>query len=139
MVLRLIGGPVPNPGWAGVLLLLFMAVGSFSRRFRSNVCVSGEPRLRERLAGCPLLVLAQAAALTGAGLLGWYAAQALSLLPDLDVDSQRSRMWLLIGHALAALVLIVSGLVAQRICRIDLPDPGGPGERAASAGGVAPA
>lgn len=140
VVLRLIGGPVPNPGWAGVVLLLFMAVGVFFAALPVK-------RLRERRASSPgsalraarSLVLAQAAALTGAGLLGWYAAQALSLLPDLDVDSQRSRMWLLIGHALAALVLIVSGLVAQRICRIDPPDPGGPGERAASAGGVAPA
>jgi peptidoglycan/LPS O-acetylase OafA/YrhL len=140
VVLRLLGGPVPNPGWAGVVLLLFMAVG---------VLFAALPvkRLRERRVSPPgsalraarSLVLAQAAALTGAGLLGWYAAQALVLLPDLDVESQRSRLWLLIGHAVAAVVLVASGLVAQRICRIDPPDSGEGGEAASNAGGVAPA
>ena len=38
------------------------------------------------------LVLAQAAALTGALVAGWYAAQALVLLPDADVDSVRAAM-----------------------------------------------
>lgn len=65
------------------------------------------------------LVLAQAAALTGAGLLGWYAAQALTILPDIDVDSQRARFTLLLGHSAAAVVLVVSGLLAQRMCRLD--------------------
>jgi hypothetical protein len=72
-------------------------------------------------------------------LLGWYAAQILVLLPNLDVDSQRSRMWLLVGHVVAAIVLIVSGLLAQRICRIDPPESGDPGDRATSAGEVSPA
>jgi hypothetical protein len=34
------------------------------------------------------LVLAQAAALAGSALVGWYAAQALLLLPDLDIESR---------------------------------------------------
>lgn len=140
LVLRLLGGPVPNPGWSGVVLLLFMAVGVYFaalpvKRLRERRVASAGSALRAARS----LVLAQAAALTGAGLLGWYAAQALVLVPDLDVDSQRSRLWLLVGHALAAVVLIASGLLAQRICRIDPPDSGDPGERAANAGGVAPA
>lgn len=77
--------------------------------------------------------------MTGAGLLGWYAAQVVVLLPNVDVDSQRGRMWLLVAHAVAAIVLVVSGLLAQRICRIDPPDAGDPGDRATNPGGVAPA
>lgn len=121
--LRLISGPVPNPGWAGVILLVVMAVGIY---------LAGLPvrRLREHRPGKPVtalraartLVLAQAGALTGAGLLGWYAAQALSLAADLDVESQRFRLWLLLGHAAAAIALVVSGLLTQRLCRITEPD-----------------
>jgi hypothetical protein len=140
VVLRLLGGTVPSPGWPGVVLLLFMAVGVYFAALPVK-------RMRERRVSAPgsalraarSLVLAQAAALTGAGLLGWYAAQILVLLPNLDVDSQRGRMWLLVGHGVAAIALVVSGLLAQRICRIDPPDAGDPGERVTGNGGVSPA
>lgn len=139
VVLRLLGATVPNPGWAGVLLLLFMAVGVYFaalpvKRMREKRVAPPGSALRAARA----LVLAQAAALTGAGLLGWYAAQALVLVPDLDVDSQRSRWWLLLGHAVAAVVLVVSGLLAQRMCRIDPPASGDSGQRSPTADGAAP-
>ncbi len=140
VLLRLTGGNVPNPGWAGVLVLLFMAAGVFFaalpvKRLRERRVIEPGSALRAARA----LVLAQAAALTGAGLLGWYAAQCLLIVPDLDIDSQRARLWLLLGHAGAAVVLVVGGLVAQRICRIDPPETGDPGGRASSAGDASPA
>ncbi|MBP8838153.1 MAG: DUF3180 domain-containing protein, partial [Dermatophilaceae bacterium] len=115
VVLRLLGGTVPSPGWPGVVLLLFMAVGVYFaalpvKRLRERRVLSPGSALRAARS----LVLAQAAALTGAGLLGWYAAQVVVLLPNVDVDSQRGRMWLLVAHAVAAIVLVVSGLLAQR-------------------------
>jgi hypothetical protein len=133
VALRLVGGPVPTPGWAGVVLLVFMAVGVYFaalpvKRLRERRVASPASALRAARA----LVLAQAAALTGAGLLGWYAAQALMLIPDLDVDSQRSRLWLLVGHGVAAVVLVASGLVAQRMCRVEPPDSGERGTGATS-------
>lgn len=127
-VLRVAGGPVPTAGWAGVVLLVFMAVGVF---------FAGLPvrRLREHRPGKPVsalraarsLALGQAAALTGAGLLGWYAANAAQLLPDLDVDSQQARLWPLVGHAVAATLLVIAGMLTQRHCRLrpDDDDPGG--------------
>lgn len=146
-VLRLVGGSVPTPGWGGVVLLLFMAAGVYAaalpvkKMLERRVVPPGSA-----LRAARSLVLAQAAALTGAGLVGWYAAQALAVLPDADVDSQRAKLWLLVGHVAAALLLVVSGLLAQRICRVQPPDGGAPGASAggtetpgAEAGGPAPA
>lgn len=121
--LKVTGGGIPGPTWAGVVLLAFMAAGVYF----AAVPVK---RLREGRAGRPVsplraarsLVLGQAGALTGAGLFGWYTASALLLLPDLDVESQRTRAVVLGGHAAAAVLLAGAGLAAQRMCRVDPPD-----------------
>lgn len=76
------------------------------------------------------LVLAQAAALTGAGLTGWYVAQVLLVVGDLEVESMRSRAWGAGVAALLAALLAVAGCVVERWCRIATPhddDPGAPG------------
>ena len=65
------------------------------------------------------LVLAQAAALTGAGVLGFYAAQLALVLPDIDLPSYRSLMWRLLGLCLGAVLLAAAGMATQRMCRID--------------------
>ncbi len=95
-VLRLAGGAaaLPSPGWAGVLLIVLMAVGVYVAGLPVRRLRAGRPAPTVGpLRAARTLVLAQAAALSGAGLVGWYAAQALLLVPDLDVDSQRSRLW----------------------------------------------
>ncbi|MBK8468515.1 MAG: DUF3180 domain-containing protein [Candidatus Phosphoribacter sp.] len=127
--LRLFALDPPTPGWAGVVLLAFMAVGVFFAALPVRRILQGRAtKALSPLRAARSLVLAQAAALTGAGLVGWYAAQAVALLPNLDVDSQRARLWLLLGHLVAGAVLVVSGLLAQRMCRID-DDPGSLSER----------
>ena len=70
------------------------------------------------------LVLAQAAALTGALVTGWYAAQVLVLLPDFDVDSQRTLGVRAAALAAGGVLLAIAGLVAQGMCRVD-GDPRG--------------
>jgi hypothetical protein len=124
-VLRGTGSGVVTPTWAGVVLLVFMAAGVYFAALPVK-------RLREGRATKPIsplraarsLVLAQAGALTGAGLVGWYAAQILQLVPDLDVDSQRTKALVLAGHAVAAFVLAGAGVLAQRMCRVEPPDDG---------------
>jgi hypothetical protein len=64
------------------------------------------------------LVLAQAGALTGAALTGWYAAGVLVLLPDADVQSVVSQIWVLLAHALVSVGLAVAGMVVQSWCRL---------------------
>jgi hypothetical protein len=65
------------------------------------------------------VVLAQASALTGALVTGWYLAQILVLLPVADVDSRRSLIWKLAALAAGGVLMVVAGLVVQRMCRVD--------------------
>ena len=74
------------------------------------------------------LVLAQAAALTGALVTGWYLAQALVLLPDFDIDSRRTLVVRLAALAAGGAVMVVAGLLAQAMCRVDKGDEGDDGE-----------
>lgn len=73
------------------------------------------------------LVAAQAAALGGGLLLGWYAGNALIHAPDIDVPAVRDWWWRALVSALAAGGLAAAGLAAQRMCRI--PPDGGDGGR----------
>src|SRR5476649_2323834 len=85
------GRGVPEPSWGALIVLVFMACGVFFaglpvRRFlRGQAKKSLNPMRAMRT-----LVLAQAAALTGALVAGWYLAQVLVLLPDFDIDSRRT-------------------------------------------------
>ena len=74
------------------------------------------------------LVLAQAAALTGALVTGWYLAQALVLLPDFDIDSRRTLVVRLAALTAGGAVMVVAGLLAQAMCRVDKGDEGDDGE-----------
>lgn len=104
-------------GWlAGVLLigmaLVVVVTGSRMwrmRRGRTHV----EPVVAARL-----LVLAQASALTGAVMGGFYLGQTLVLLPDLDFAG-RDGLALRLGiAALGGLLMAGSGLLVQSWCRI---------------------
>ncbi|MGB8382962.1 MAG: DUF3180 domain-containing protein [Dermatophilaceae bacterium] len=123
VLLRLLegtGSAVPPPGWAAVLLLVFMAVGVYFAGLPVKRMRSGRPSPKiGPLRAARTLVLAQAAALTGAALIGWYAAQVLLLVPDLDVESQRGRLVPLAAVLVASALLVVSGLLVQRMCRLD--------------------
>jgi hypothetical protein len=68
------------------------------------------------------LVAAQASALGGAGLAGWYLANALLALPNADVTSVRSLLVRALVSAAGAGVLAVSGMVAQWMCRVPPSD-----------------
>lgn len=73
------------------------------------------------------LVLAQAAALTGAGLTGWYAAQVLLVVGDVEIESMRDRAIGAGAAALLAALLAVLGCVVERWCRVGSPHDDGPG------------
>ena len=74
------------------------------------------------------LVLAQAAALTGALVAGWYLAQVLVLLPDFDIDSRRTLAVRLAALAAGGVLMAIAGLVAQAMCRVDKGDDGDHGD-----------
>ena len=119
------GRSVPDPGWIGAVAMLFLGgavlvAGRQVRTFRDG----GSGASMTPLRAARTLVLGQAAALTGAALTGWYAAIILVLLPDSDIESQRSRIWPFAIHALIAIALAVAGMLVQRWCRIRPRDDG---------------
>ena len=115
--------------WGGLIVLLFMASGVFFaglpvRRFlRGQSMKSLNPMRAMRT-----LVLAQAAALTGAMVAGWYLAQVLVLLPDFDIESRRTLVIRLAALSAGGVLLAVSGLLTQRMCRVDKSDEGDDGD-----------
>lgn len=117
------GRGVPEPSWGALVVLVFMACGVFFaglpvRRFlRGRAKKTLNPMRAMRT-----LVLAQAAALTGALVAGWYLAQALVLLPDFDIDSRRTLAVRLAALAAGGALMVVAGLLAQAMCRVDKVD-----------------
>jgi hypothetical protein len=120
------GGLLGPASWISSVLLLVMSVlvvgaGLPVRRFlRGEATKSLSPIRAART-----LVLAQAAALTGAGVLGWYAAQVAHALADLSLPGYRDLLWRLLALCLSAAVLTAAGMVTQRMCRVDPPDRDG--------------
>ncbi len=141
IVLRLVsaqGSSLPTVGWfsPAVLLLTAGVVLAAGYQVRKLQTGTAGPRPVSMARAARTVVLAQAAALTGAAVVGWYAAQALRYLPDLDVTSVRERMWPVLATIVAASALAVAGLVAQRWCRIDDSDRKPPPTIEAAAGAV---
>ena len=106
--------------WVSPVLLVLMAVlvvaaGLPVRRFLRGRATKPLSPIR----AARTLVLAQAAALTGSGVLGWYAAQVAHAVADVDLPGYRDVLWRLLALCAAALVLTAAGMVTQRMCRID--------------------
>lgn len=113
------GSALLDPGWLGLVVMVALMValaivGWPVKKVRDGTAEHHVSPLRAARA----LVMAQAGALTGSVLTGWYAGALLALLPDIDVDSVRSRAWLLIVHVILAVGLSVAGMVVQSWCRL---------------------
>lgn len=139
-VLRLVEGrggtllPVPPIAWI-VVLVIGAVVGALAWNVRQYA--RGKRPGFDVLLAARTVVLASASAYTGALLFGWYAAQVLLVVAagDLDIAGRRDVAVTAGIAALAAVVLAVVGLVAERWCVVPPPDdddsPGGPGAPAA--------
>lgn len=113
------GGTLPEPGWIGLVAMLFLGGGLVAAGWQVRQVRDGKPLAHVTpLRAARTLVLGQAGALTGAVLVGWYVANVLALLPDIDVESQRGRIWPFAAHAVVALLLSGAGMLVQRWCRL---------------------
>jgi len=114
------GGAAPPASWGGLVALVFIAGGVFFaglpvRRFQHGQAKKPFNPIR----ALRTLVLAQASALAGALVAGWYLAQFLLVLPDFDIASRRSFGWRLAALAAGGVLLAVAGMVVQSMCRVD--------------------
>lgn len=110
--------PLPWSALAGMLVIAVavLVVGWPVRRWNGG----RRDRRLDPLRAARTAVLAKASSHSGALLAGWYAGQALVVLPDLAVEPRRERLLLAVLAVVAAGSMVVAGLVAERWCR--LPD-----------------
>ena len=119
---------VPVVAWV-VVLGIAAVVGVLGWNVRQYTA-GHRPEL-DMLLAARTVVLATASAYTGALLTGWYAAQVLVVLGDLDIPGRRDVAVTAGIAAGAAIVLAVVGLLVERWCEVPPPDDG-------EGGGAAP-
>jgi len=114
------GNRLPPSSWGAAVVVVFMAVGVYCAGLPVRRFLRGQARRPlNAVRAMRTVVLAQSAALTGALVTGWYAAQGLVLLPNLDVDSVRRAALPVLALAVSGVLLSVAGLRAQGMCRLD--------------------
>ena len=114
------GGVLPATSWGALIVLVFIAGGVFCAGLPVRRFLRGQAKKSlNPLRAMRTLVLAQATALTGALVIGWYLAQVLVLLPVVDIPSRRAAMVRLAVLAAGGVLLSVAGLLAQAMCRVD--------------------
>ena len=117
------GSLLPRPPWVAGLLLLVMAglvlwlARPVRRYLEGRATVPLDPIQAART-----VVLAQAAALTGAAAAGWFLGQLAVLVGDLSLVANRERLLPFALLFVASVGLAVAGMVAQQWCRIEPPD-----------------
>jgi len=121
--------PVPVLAWV-VILVIAAVVGGLGWNVRQYT--AGKRPELDMLLAARTVVLATASAYTGALLTGWYAAQVLVVLGDIDLAARREVAVTAGIAALAAVLLAVVGLVVERWCEIPPPDDDEGGASAAS-------
>jgi Protein of unknown function (DUF3180) len=117
------GNLLPPVSWVSSILLVLMAVLVLSAGLPVRRFLRGEAtKPLSPIRAARTLVLAQAAALTGAGVFGYYAGQLVLVVPELDIVSYQGLLWRLGAIIVGGLLLAAAGLATQRMCRIDRGD-----------------
>jgi Protein of unknown function (DUF3180) len=118
------GGALPPSPWGALIVLVFMACGVFFAGLPVRRFLHGQAKKPlNPIRAMRTLVLAQASALTGALVTGWYLAQILVVSPNFDIASRRSLGWRLAALAAGGVLMVVAGMVVQRMCRVDKDHP----------------
>ncbi len=117
------GSLVPRPPvLAGVLIVVMGALVLWMARPVRRYLRGRATAPLDPLRAARVLVLAQAASLTGSLAAGWYLGQLAVVATDLSLVANRMRLLPLLALALTGVALATAGLVAQRWCRVDPPD-----------------
>ncbi len=117
------GHLVPTPSLIGGVLLVLLVVFVLALAWPVRRYLRGRAtRPLDPVRASRALVFAQAGALTGGAVAGWYAAQFVIVLRALDLHAYQSRAWQLGLCVVAAGLLAAAGLIAQNWCRVSPPD-----------------
>jgi uncharacterized membrane protein YidH (DUF202 family) len=117
------GTLVPTPSLlSGVLLVVMGGLVLWMARPVRRYLQGNATRPLDPLHAARIVVLAQAAALTGSAAAGWYLGQLVVVMTDLSLSANQSRLLPLGALVVAGVALAAAGLVAQRWCRVDPGD-----------------
>jgi hypothetical protein len=113
------GRMLQGPGYLTAVVLVVLAGLVLWAGWQVRAYQRGESRKPfSPLRAARILGLAQAGALTGAAVSGWYLGHLAILLPDRDLTPYGRQVLPLAVVIGAGALLAVAGLVAQRWCRI---------------------
>jgi hypothetical protein len=126
---------LPVVPWLVDVAILALAGAVFWSGWTVRSYQKGKRPSLDGLRAARTLVLAKAAALTGALLGGWYLAQVLVVLGDLAIESRRDRAVAAGIAVLCSVVLAVVGLVVEKFCELPPSD----NDRTSSDEGESPA
>lgn len=114
----------PTVPWLVVAVEVVIAAAVLAMGWSVRQYLKGNKPDLDPIRAARTAVLAKASCYSGAVLAGWYGAQVLAVLGDLDVASQRVRAVAAGAAAIGALVMAAVGLVVEWFCRIPPPEDG---------------
>lgn len=114
---------LPSLPWSLPAAIALVAAGVLAAAFGLRGRLTGRRGAKpvDPLHAARMAVLAKACSHGGAVLAGVYAGLAGWVLPDLAPSARRVQFVMAVFSAAASVLLVVAGLVLERICR--LPDP----------------
>lgn len=112
--------PIPVPSSHAVLLVL-LAVGVLCLGLRIRRFLRAGTAF-DPIGAARTLALGQAAAITGAAHVGYFAAQLALALPRLAAPEPRTQAWLAAAAILASGSMIVAGLITEWCCKVPPED-----------------
>lgn len=115
--------PVP---WLVVAVLVVISSIVFAMGWAVRQFLRGKKPTLDPLRAARTAVLAKASSYTGSLLAGWYVAQLLLVLGDLDVASRRARAVSAAAAVGGSVLLAVVGLIVERFCRFPPPSDSPP-------------
>ncbi len=123
-VLRDQGVTPPPVPWLVVLVMLVIAAVVLRMGWAVRQFLHGRRPDLDPIRAARTAVLAKASCYTGASLLGWYLAQVLLVVGDLDIEPLRERAVAAAVAAGGAALLAVVGLVVEFLCQVPPPSDG---------------
>lgn len=113
-----VDGVAPQVQWSAVVVLLAAAAIVLVLANSTYRTLHRERRRMDVHRAVRFLLLAKASALVGAIVAGGYLGFALHFVDQLDVPLPQTRVIRSVCAAIAAVLLVVGGLLLERACRV---------------------
>lgn len=113
-----VNGIAPQIQWTSVLVLLACAAMVLVLANSTYRTLHRDRRVMDVHRAVRFLLLAKASALVGAIVAGGYLGFALEFVDQLDVHLPQERVLRSVSAAIAAILLVIGGLLLERACRV---------------------